>query len=172
VNSSLTAGLADVSSAIAAAGISGLTFSGVSTVTVYTPLANGQSSLQWSFTLVAPLANLKDTFAQLTSAQQTVSKQNPSLSVSFSVGGLQVSPQAQPVCPQSGLVSDASSEAQKLAMAAGLSAGPILSLSAVGSSIQGDFSAISGFGYASFLVAQIVSNPTTTCSLAVQFQLN
>jgi hypothetical protein len=168
-----------VSSAIAAAGISGLTFSGVSTVTVYTPLANGQSSLQWSFTLVAPLANLKDTFAQLTSAQQTVSKQNPSLSVSFSVGGLQVSPQAQPVCPQAGLVSDAASQAQKLAAAASLSAGPVLSLSTVGSPLTGGFAAAPTAALGGRLGSVVfegsvgyANDPTTLCSLAVQFQLN
>ncbi len=197
VNSSTTVGLADVSSAIAAAGISGATFSGVSTITSYSQLAQGQSLLQWSFTLAVPLATLKSTLAQLAMAQQIASKQNSALSITFSIGALQVSPQAQPVCPQAGLISDATAQAQKLATAAGLCLpAPHLSMSTLASPVTGglsalvptaayragDFSAISpigtcslctvGLGYANFLLGPAVSSPATTCSLAVQFQLN
>jgi hypothetical protein len=185
INSGLNAGLDDISGAIAAAGISGAAFSGVGTFTDYSSSPQGQSILQWNFTLTAPLAALSGTLAQLGMAQQTISKQNPALSVaSFLVEGLQVSPQSQPVCPQAGLISDATAQAQAVATAAGLSAGPILSMSTVavptaGFVAAGDFSAGSGvaisagFGYASFLLGSVVSsNSTTACSLAVQFQLN
>ncbi len=81
-------------------------------------------------------------------AAKTISKQNPALSVaSFLVEGLQVSPQSQPVCPQAGLISDATAQAQAVATAAGLSAGPILqhvhcrSAHTAGFVSAGDFSA-------------------------------
>jgi uncharacterized protein YggE len=181
VNSGLNAGLNDVSGAIAAAGISAAVFSGVSTVTDYSSSPQGQSLLQWSFTLTAPLTALAGTIGQLGMAEPAFSKQNPSLSISFLVEGLQVSPQSQPVCPQAGLISDATAQAQAVAAAAGLSAGSILSMSTLpvptaGSSAAGNFAAISqvgiSAGYASFLVGSVESSPAPACSLAVQFQLN
>jgi uncharacterized protein YggE len=179
INSGLNAGLEDISGAIAAAGISGAAFSGVGTFTDYSSSPQGQSVLQWNFTLTASLAALPGTLAQLGMAQQTISKQNPALSVSFLVEGLQVSPQSQPVCPQAGLISDATAQAQAVATAAGLSAGSILSMSTVAVPTAALVSAGipappagSGFGYASFLVSSVTSNPASACSLAVQFQLN
>ncbi len=79
-------------------------------------------SLQWSFTLAVPLSKIKDTIATLTTVQQNVAKKNNGFSVSFSLQGAQVSPQAQQsqTCALPDLIADARAQAQKLADAAGM----------------------------------------------------
>ena len=166
--------------ALQAAGISGASFSSVNTVPYGT--TNGtptQAFLQWLFTLAAPLAKLKDTLGLLSTGQQNMAKQGSGLSLSFLAEGLQVSPQLQQsqFCPEADLMADARSQAQKVATAAGVSAGSILSMSdgsspAIGVPIaafrSGDFTAITD-PYASFLLA--APPPAYGCSLTVQFQL-
>ena len=180
VNSGLTSNLDDVTGALQAAGISGASFSSVNTVPYGT--TNGtptQSFLQWTLTLAAPLAKLKDTLGLLSGAQQNIAKQGSGLLFSFFAQGLQVSPQLQQSqsCPEADLMADARGQAQKVAAAAGVSAGSVLSMSdgsspaAIGVPTAafraGDF--LIGYPYASFLLA--TPPPAYGCSLNVQFQL-
>jgi uncharacterized protein YggE len=171
VISGLTAGLDDINTALAAAGISGAGLMGVST-----EFSQAQSDLDWSFTLTTPLVKLTSTLTQLVAAQAAISKQNSALSFSFYLQNLGTSQQSQPACDEAGLVSDARSQAQTLAAVAGVGVGAILNMSdqpisatpvAVAAFISGDF--VSFAGFPSSLQATLA--PASTCTLSVQFQL-
>jgi uncharacterized protein YggE len=132
VTSGPTAGLDDITGALAGAGISGTSLTGVHTTTIYPSSANPtpQVALIWSFTLTAPLAKLSSTLSQILSAQQTISGNNSGLTLTFYVEGMQVSQQLQQSqpCSQAALLADAQAQAKQVASAAGVSAGPILSM--------------------------------------------
>ena len=158
VTSGTTAGLDDIAGALSGAGITGANFAGVYTSTIYTTsggFPTPQNELFWSFTLTTPLSKLSATLTQVISAQQTMSANNSGLTLTFYVEGIQVSPQLQQSqpCSQAALLSDAQLWAKQEANAAGVSAGPILSI------------ATPGAVYARSTVFNL------TCSLTVQFQL-
>ncbi len=90
-----------------------------------------QPQIQWSFTLIVPISKIKDTAAVLTALQKSIAQNNSGLTLSFSLQGTQVSPQAQQSVPCSvpDLLSDARAQAQKIADASVLSLGPILAMS-------------------------------------------
>jgi uncharacterized protein YggE len=176
VTSGLTAGLDDITAALTGVGITGATFTGVNTTMIYVTNGNQtvpQNALQWSFTLTAPLASLKSALAPLVAAPQAIAKQNSGLTLSFGVQGAQLSAQAQQAqpCSQSDLVSDARTQAQKVAVAAGVTAGAVLSILDSGSS---EALSVSRLGFATagiFYAPPIISTPSATCALTVQFQL-
>lgn len=149
VASPLTASRDDVVTALQGSGIGLGNFSGVSTVQTY----NGkqyQTSLNWAFTFTAPLSNMKTTVDQLTGLQLSLSKTAGGLTLAFSVQGMQVSAQAQQAqqpCSLPDLISDARSQALKIANAASATLGTILSLS------------------------NAVSDSTANCSVTVRFAL-
>jgi uncharacterized protein YggE len=175
LSSSLTAGLDDVAGALSQAGITGATFSGV--YSGYTYDANPTPFLAWSFTLTAPLANLGNAFAQIAAAQAAISKQNSGMSMSFSSASPRTSPQAQPVCAQPALIGDATMQAQALAIAAGVSMGPIAAISSMpatpvpGVIATSPANVVSGLGTFGAFVASPLTAPTASCSLLVQFQV-
>ena len=124
----------DVLSALQGSIVTAANFSSVRTVQQY--IVNGTQNqavqdLDWTFTLTAPLANFKTTLSQLTALQQIVAQKKNGMSVSFSVQGTQVSPQAQQgvTCSASDLLSDARTQAQKMAVAAGAAVGSVLAMS-------------------------------------------
>jgi len=86
---------------------------------------------QWNFTLAAPLSNLTATIGSLTKLQQTITQNNSGLTLTFYLDGTQVSQQLQQSqsCSNSDLITDATAQAQKVSAAAGLTLGPIRSLS-------------------------------------------
>jgi hypothetical protein len=97
------------------------------------PIASGSAgqtteTLNWRFSFTAPLAKNKDTIAMLTNLQATIAKKNNGVTMSFSIQGTQSSVQPQ-TCSQSDLLTDARTQAQKLADGAGVSVGNILALS-------------------------------------------
>jgi uncharacterized protein YggE len=164
VTSGISVGLDEIAGALTRAGVTGASFSGAYTAYTYDNNGNPNPFLQWYFTLTAPLATLKNTIAQLLSAAAAVSKQNPGVGLSFSTGGLQTSPQAQPACPQAALVADATGQAQALAGAANVSVGPVTAISGAGATTQ------------LVLVPTVGDRPGTVyapaiCSMLVQFQL-
>jgi uncharacterized protein YggE len=190
IQSTTTAGLDDITSALTAAGVAGATFTGVTSFYTSTGIQPPQVALVWSFTLTAALAKLSATLAQIISAQQTISGNNSGLTLTFYVEGTQVSPQLQQsqTCPQAALLADAQAQAKQVAAAAGVSAGAILSMSEGGAAIPaslqvlpafqtaiGDFSGVvtsGGLDFASILTPTVLPTPqSTTCSLTVQFQL-
>jgi uncharacterized protein YggE len=133
-------------------------------------------NLQWNFNLAAPLASLTATIGTLTKLEQTITQNNSGLTLSFSVGGTQVSQQLQQsqTCSNADLMSDATAQAQKLAAAAGFTLGPVLQLSNAGlAQIYPVLEVASLVGYVvpnDFLVGYPASSPVN-CSLTVQFQL-
>jgi uncharacterized protein YggE len=172
VTSMPTASLDDITAALNGAGITGATFAGVISSTIYVTNGNQtvpQSVFQWSFSWTAPLAKLRDVLTPLLGAQQTIAKQN--LSLSFYIEGARVSAQTQQAqpCSQSDLMSDARAQAEKVALAAGVTAGPILSIADSGSQtalpnyIAGDF--LLG------VVPSVLYTAPASCSLTAQFQL-
>jgi hypothetical protein len=151
VNSGIGTTLNTVLAALQPVGITATNFSSVSTGTFSTGVIQ-MASVQWSFTLAAPFADMQTTVAALTSLQQSVMQNNSGLTLSFSLGGTQVSQQLQQmqVCPLSGLLSDAQAQAQKLANVAGFSVGTVVAMSSSTS---------------------IPSGATLVCSMTVEFSL-
>jgi hypothetical protein len=176
VQSGLNTSLDDVVAALQGSGITAANFSGVSMgPNVLFAVVGPQpgppimaSPLQWVFALPVPLAKIKDTIAMLTALQQSIAKQNNGLMLSFNVQGTQVSAQSQQshVCPTSDLLADATTQAQKLAAAAGLSLGAVLAM-ASGTSVSGN--AGSAVSIASVLLGPPVL--PSVCSMTVKFAL-
>lgn len=162
VASALTNTMSDVLAAVQGAGITATNFLNVSTVQQYNSSTQQYvNSLQWTFSLTVPFANMKSTVATLNGLQVSVAQNKNGLSVSFSVQGTQVSAQAQQAqaCPASGLISDARTQAQNIASASSLTVGAILAMStSVSTSTPGANS-----------LASAIQLPV--CSLTVKFAL-
>jgi uncharacterized protein YggE len=120
--------------------------------------------LSWSFTLPVPSSKLKDTAMSLSALEQSIAQGKSGLMLSFTVEGTRVSAQLlqSQACSLPGLVSDARTQAQTMADAAGVTLGPILALSGEASSSAAVTSTLS-----SFLIA--VYPPP--CALTVKFGL-
>ena len=135
VTTPLTASLDDVLAAVKGAGITSANFSGVNS-SAAAQLCSGTGTQQppaeqWAFGLAVPFAQMKATVTSLTSLQQSIVQANSGFTLSFSVQNAQVSTsllQSQS-CNITGLIADATAQAQKLAAAAGLSLGSILAMS-------------------------------------------
>jgi uncharacterized protein YggE len=178
VSSPITATQDNVAAALAQAGITGATFTGVnSTPAGVTPVFSSVPSsavgplLQWSFTLTVPVAKAGDTVALLLAAEQSLAKSNGGFSLTFGVEGLAVSQALRnsQTCPEPGLVSDANAAAQTLATAAGVSVGPVLSMASPqtagspGAALAAQFVSLSNF---------LLGTPATNiCTLTVQYQM-
>jgi hypothetical protein len=177
VQSGLNTSLDDVVAALQGSGITAANFSGVSMgPNVIFAVVGPQpappimaSPLQWIFSLPVPLAKIKDTIAMLTALQKNIAQQNNGLMLSFNVQGTQVSAQSQQshVCPTADLLADATTQAQKLAAAAGLSLGSVLALSS-GTSISGNVGTpVAVAAVLSFAPPVLPS----VCSMTVKFAL-
>jgi uncharacterized protein YggE len=151
----------DVLAALQGSSISVANFESVYTATNYLPQGRSEDSLQWTFSLTAPLNNLKTTTAQLAALQQAIAQKKNGMSLSFSVRGTQASPQALAAqnCALTDLISDARAQAQKMAVAAGGTVGAVL--------------AISGSSNATPPGSGLFATPTYVplCSLTVKFAL-
>jgi hypothetical protein len=155
VTSPLTATQSDVLAVLQSVGLTAANFSSVTTVQQYSGDGRTQTTttvLQWTFNLTAPIANMKSTVATFSALQIAVAQLQNGMSITTSVLGTQVSPQAQQAqpCPLSGLISDARVQAQNIANASSMTVGAILSISS---------STSSGFSAA------------PACSLTVKFSL-
>jgi uncharacterized protein YggE len=148
--------------ALQGSGITAANFSGLGSQATYTQQgAATQTVLIWNFSLTVALSDMQSTIGLLSAVQTSNGKQNNGTSISFTISGTQVSPQAaqQQQCSQAGLLSDAKSQAQILATAAGKSLGAVLGMaSGVTTTTQGNG-----------LVSVPVSTPS--CTLTVKFQL-
>jgi Protein of unknown function (DUF541) len=190
VSSPLNATLDDI---VAALQGSGVTTGNFLVSNVYMSGMLGGAQTVWTFTLPVPLSKMKDTITSLTTLQQTIAQKNSGFSLTFNVQGGQVSTQLRDAqqCPITDLVSDARTQAQKLADAAGLTLGPILALydaQFVGDrtpsfliAIPNPFQRSGDFSYAGFLLgspgltavirAPAPTTPALTCSITVKFTL-
>jgi hypothetical protein len=150
VTSSQSTGLEDILAALQGSGITIANFVGVSTtgqiIAVLSsnplPPVNTAPPLFWTFSLPAPLANTKATIASLTTLQQNIAKANNGLTLSFNIVGTQVSQQLaqSQTCSFPGLIANATTQAQALAAAGGVTLGSILAISSSTSGVvQGDF---------------------------------
>lgn len=165
VTAGLDTSLDDVVAALAGSGITMANFAGTGNGVIQgvfgpNPATTVQPTIDWAFTLAAPLSQMKSTVAMLTKVQQNIGSKNSGLTLSFSVRGTQVSAQLQQSQPCSvpDLVSDARAQALKIATAAGVSMGGIIGMSSVTTSSN-----------ASPIVAGNVL--PSTCSLTVKFAL-
>jgi uncharacterized protein YggE len=170
VSSSVGTNLGQIVAAVAGLGITSANLTGVNN-----DLA---PQLQWTFTLAVPLSSLTATIGSLTNLQQTIAQNNSGLALTFEVNGTQVSAQLQQSqsCSTSDLIGDATAQAQKLATAAGMTLGPILTLSSAGliqpAAIQPAslvFFNPNATSVSDFLLG--ATSPPVTCSLVVEFQL-
>ncbi len=129
-------------------------------------------NLQWNFNLAVPLSTLTATIGSLTKLEQTITQNNSGLTLTFTVGGTQVSPQLQQSqsCSNSDLMADATAQAQQLAAAAGLTLGPILKLTNAPLDQPTLVVASAILGY--FVPTNFVAGVSpVTCSLVVEFRL-
>lgn len=169
VSSSYSTGLDEVVSALSGLDITSADLTGAGSSTV-------PPSVQWYFTLAAPLAKLPATLGALTQLQQNIGQNDSGLTLTFGLEGSQVSQRSQQLqqtqsCSNSNLIADATAQGQKLAAAAGLTLGPILQVSDVPLP-----QASAGFAESSlvgFIVPalSLLGSTNATCSLVVQFQL-
>jgi uncharacterized protein DUF541 len=132
---------------------------------------------QWSFTISEPFNKMKATIDAFTKLQQSIGNNNTGLSLIFSIRGLRTSDKAQQAqaCPLADLVADARRQAQKLVDAAGLTLGPIETLSdgmspTVAYQSPSILSRSSTVGNLTLGILSFVSTPQY-CSLVIQFQI-
>jgi len=175
VTSPLTSGLDDVLTALAGTGITAANLSGVSTQGTFSILSGqpgGQlppPMLVWAFNLAAPLTNTKATVATLTTLQQNITKANNGLALSFSIIGTQVSQQLaqSQTCSLPGLIASATTQAQALAAAAGVTLGSIAALSSSTANVSSSSSYV-GLGA---IVATNVYSAPAPCAITVRFNV-
>ncbi len=134
VQAGTSTGFEDVLTALQGSGITAANFSGVNTAQQTLTCVGRPSTtltLQWVFSLPVPIANTKATVATLTTLQQNIAKQNNGLMLTFSIAGTQVSQQLaqSQTCSLSALITSATTQAQSLAAAGGLTLGSILAMS-------------------------------------------
>jgi len=171
VDSPLNATLDQVVAAVASLGITAANLSSVNAqgVLAVVPVI-GQpvtpTLLSWFFTLAAPIASNQTTVAQLTSLQQSIAKQNNGLKMSFSIQGTQISQQLQQSqpCVLANLLTQARTQAQSLASAAGFNLDVIQAMS---STIT---TSVSGQGQSASSVPLGVGS--APCTVTVRFGLN
>jgi hypothetical protein len=168
VTSGQNASLDEVVAALQGSGITSANFTGIGGLPAITSVIGQQPpnpTINWDFTLSAPIAKIKDTVAQLTALQQTIAKQNNGLALNFSVQGTQVSQQllqSQP-CVLSDLLASARSQAQNLATAAGFTLDVIQAMSStVSTSVSSQ-----GQGFNSFPLG----SASAPCTVTVKFGL-
>jgi uncharacterized protein YggE len=176
VQSGLDSRLDQILSALASSDVTSANFSSV--------FFRLPGRLGWEFKLPTALSRMRETIAALSALQQTLMKGHDGLSLTFNVQGTQVSQELQAaVCSDAAMITDAQTQAQAMANAAGFSVGPILSISKVANfpsasiAIQGVAapapSPISGiFTFAPVLSLLTVPRvPPVTCSATIKFRL-
>jgi uncharacterized protein YggE len=173
VQSSISTGLDDVLAALQGSGITAANLSGVSTPGQLCPTISCSQAptLQWAFSLTGPLANTKATVASLTTLQQSIAKLNNGLTLSFSIAGTAVSQQLaqSQTCSLSGLIANATTQAQALAGAANVSVGRILAISSTTS--NGVSNSAPVFAELSSVEIYAPSATAPPCAVTVKFAL-
>jgi uncharacterized protein YggE len=107
----------------------------------------------------------------LTTVQQNIAKLNNGFMMSFNIVGTQVSQQLvqSQTCSLSGLITAATTQAQSLAAASGLTLGGILALSSsTSNSVVTPTNIVSGPGYVSTIPGSAVPAP---CAITVKFNV-
>lgn len=175
VTSGLATGFDDVLAALQGSGITAANLSGVTTQNDFAVLSGSPGGqipppmLTWSFTLTAPLTNTKATVASLTTLQQNITKANNGLTLSFSIVGTQVSQQLaqSQTCSIPSLLTSATTQAQALAAAGGVTLGAILAMS---SSTSNVVSTANYNGLGAIVTYSVYSTPPP-CAITVKFNV-
>ncbi len=172
VQSGINTGFEDVLAALQGSGITAANFSGVSSQGQTISVLSTTPIVVWDFSLSVPLANTKATVASLTTLQQNVSQMNNGLQVSFSIVGTQVSQQLaqSQTCSLPGLVTAATTQAQSLAAAGGVTLGSILALASSTSNVVSTSTPtlVSSLGFVSSVSSSTIPPP---CSITVKFNV-
>jgi len=127
VNSGISQSLDGVVNALASTGITSANLSGLTfNSTVASP---GAPPLGWTFQLIVPVTQVKNTTAMLLALQKTIPQNNSGLTLSFNLNGTQVSQQLQGTCDFVGLMNNARAEAQNIAGATGFTPGAVVGIS-------------------------------------------
>jgi hypothetical protein len=170
--------LEDAVAALAGSGVAASDLASVSTS------SDGRDQfLQWVFNRTVSFSQLNSALAALDTIQSAAVAKKSAFSVSWFVQGT-VSPAAQQataLCPLPAMVSDARTQAQHVADAAGVRVGPVVSLSQAqppaliptAAFRSGDF-VVPGSVPNPFLVGVISSSPPragSSCGITVQFKL-
>jgi hypothetical protein len=167
VDSPLNATLDQVVAVVASLGITATNLSSISNSTVaIVGTQPGPPALGWFFSYMAPIASNQTTVAQLTTLQQTIAKQKNGLAMNFSVRGTQISQQLQQSqpCVLSNLLTQARTQAQTLASAAGFNLDVIQAMSTtISTAVSGQGQSLSSF---------LLGAGSAPCSVTVKFGLN
>jgi len=132
--------------------------------------ASGPAGLQWIFTETVPVAGLAGALAGLNAAS-TGSK----FAIGYYVQGTTTSVEGQ--CPYPALIADARAQANQLALAAGVTLGPIVTISQQSTPLNvlrsGEFSSSSFLlgVISNTLISAPLASPASSCALTVQFQI-
>ena len=132
--------------------------------------------VQWNFTLAVPFAKMKSTVTAVSSLQGAIAQKRNGQSLTFSVVGSRVSPEAQATrpCSMADLVSDARTRAQSLASAAGVSVGPILEVTPATSGSATGYAIPAVLTLTGVLDNPLLADrtvPSATCGIVVKFRL-
>ena len=155
--------------------LAALAGTGITAANLESVRSDVEGRLQWSFTLPVLFAKVPSTIATLTGLQDGV--RGVVNNVSFGVQGTQVSEQARQAqsCKEADLISDAQAQAQKLAVAAGYSLGPILWLAdgTGGQSAGAPLTVVPVpvFGTVAAILSLLQSAPPMNCTAVVKFRL-
>ncbi|HLK17861.1 MAG TPA: SIMPL domain-containing protein [Bryobacteraceae bacterium] len=176
VTTPITATLDDVLAAVKSVGLTSSNFTGLnSTLSEVQPPGSGTAGspniVQWSFGLAVPFAQSKATITALTALQQSIVQNNPGFLLTFNLQGTQVSAalRQEQGCNLTSLIADATTQAQKLASAAGLNLGSILAMSsAPPTSVPAPASGIAVGGFVGLLSPTVTQ---TNCALTLKFGL-
>lgn len=174
VTSNVNTALDDVVAALQPANITAANLTGVSTN--FTGANGAGEAWYWTFTLRVPLSALKGTLASIVMVQQTLPSAPDPMTVDYYVLGAWFSSQllASNPCPYTAVFSDAQTQAQMVAAAAGLTLGPVVALTD-GSGVTLEPVAEYGVLSAARLsLGSVFEEPPTTapsCTMVVKFKL-
>jgi len=133
----MNTGLSDVLNALQGSGITAANFSSLSTFETIMSGAFSSSTLQWTFNLPVSLTNTQATVASLNTLQQKIANLKNGLALLFNITGTQISQQLaqSQTCSFSGLIASATTQAQSLAAAGGVTLGSIVAMSSSTSNV-------------------------------------
>ena len=166
VISGLDTTLDDVLAALPGSGITIAYFQGLNSSYLTSSPGTQTPTIDWLFQFAVPLTKTKDTVTLLTGLQQAMAKTKSGLSMTFYIQGTQTSVPPQQGCSLSDLLTDARSQAQKLADGAGLGVGNILAISSPAGSAALGFAQTPTLGSAT-----TPPGAPSSCSLTVKFSL-
>jgi hypothetical protein len=128
VASGISQSLDSIVTALAGTGISAANLSGLSSNTFGLGIAGLTTQLGWTFQLVVPVTQIKNTTASLLTLQKNIGQNNSGLTLSFNLQGTQLSPQLMQTCDFGSLMNNARTEAQSIAGASGFTPGTVVGI--------------------------------------------